>query len=215
MIQAIDGHSRQHNDSLFQQLFKLRHKVFVHGRKWTLPTKTDMEIDQYDVPEAVYFCGQDDNGDVECHVRLTPTVTHSLLADYFPHLVEGRLSPRGEAIYEATRYIVMPTKKSRQSNRAAKANLLLKMLEWADDNGVTHIQTVIDTATFASFCEMTSKTEALGLSSPYGGGPGITGGGECMAIRWPVTQEVMDDLRRYGGLDCAACGACSHQLCAA
>jgi acyl-homoserine lactone synthase len=209
MIQALSGQSRAYNPRLFQQLFKLRHKVFVGGRKWSLPTQGDMEIDQYDVPEAVYFWRQDDDGQVDCHVRITPTTKHSLLADYFPHLVEGDTSPRGKTIYEATRYIAMPSKKTRENNRTAKAELLLQMLEWADANGVTHIQTVIDTATYASFVEMTPDTRPLGLSFPYGGGPTVSGGGECMAIRWPVNEKVMQDLRKYGGIDCEQCGKCS------
>lgn len=215
MIKALSGHRRTDHHDLFRQLFRLRHKIFVSGRKWTLPTQNGMDIDQYDVPEAEYFVRQDENGNVDCHVRLTPTRTHSLLADYFPHLVEGNVSARGDTIYEATRYIVMPSTKSRESNRAAKAELLLEMLRWVEAKGGTHVQTVIDTATFASFCEMTSQTQALGLSFPFGGGPGVPGGGECMAIRWPVNQKVMKDLIVYGGLDCSRCGQCARQTCAA
>lgn len=215
MIQSLSGQRRTDQHELFRQLFKLRHKIFVSGRKWTLPTQNGMDIDQYDVPEAEYFVRQDDNGNVDCHVRLTPTRTHSLLADYFPHLVEGNGSARGDKIYEATRYIVMPSTKSRESNRAAKAELLLEMLRWVEAQGGTHVQTVIDTATFASFCEMTSQTQALGLSFPFGGGPDVPGGGECMAIRWPVNQKVMHDLIVYGGLDCSLCSQCARQSCAA
>lgn len=215
MIQTFSGRQRGDNQELFRQLFKLRHKLFVSARKWTLPTQNGMDIDQYDVADAQYFVRQDSNGNVECHVRLTPTRTHSLLADYFPHLVEGNNAARGDTIYEATRYIVMPTSKSRESNRAAKAELLLAMLRWVEAKGGTHVQTVIDTATFASFCEMTLHTQALGLSFPFGGGPSVSGGGECMAIRWPVNQQVMHDLIAYGDLDCSLCGQCSRESRAA
>jgi N-acyl-L-homoserine lactone synthetase len=211
MLVNLQGVWRPEDDAVRLQLFRLRHKVFVEGRKWSLPSRNDLDIDQYDCPQAAYFCEIDDDGAVQSHVRLTPTVTHSLMADYFPHLVSDRFTPRDPRIYEATRYIVQPSKKSRQSNRQAKARLLVAMLEWAETKGLSHIQTVIDTATYASFVEMTEATIPLGLSYGYGGGPNTPGGGECMGIRWPVTDRVIHDVRSYGGLQCQGCAECDQQ----
>lgn len=54
------------------------------------------------------------------------------------------------------------------------------------------------------YLDLTPLTQPMGLSHPYGGGRACAGGGECMAIRWPVCPQVLDDLRRYarstGGL---------------
>jgi acyl-homoserine lactone synthase len=205
MASHIRGGDRISHRQLMERIFRLRYQIFVVGRQWSLPSTNGMEIDQYDCPEAAYFYDQEDDGTISAHVRLTPTKTHSLLADYFPHLCEGDTDPRGETIWECTRYIVRPSKKSRERNRIAKAELVVTMLEWCKANGITHIQTVIDTATFPTFVEMTSETKPLGLSHLFGGGPEVPGGGECMAWRWPVTDKVIDDIRRYGGLDCSTC----------
>jgi acyl-homoserine lactone synthase len=208
MTQHFCGADRDRlsNREVFERLARLRYQTFVVGRQWTLPTANGLDIDQYDSQHAVYFYDQDDDGTICAHVRLTPTKTHSLLADYFPHLCEDGVDPRGDTIWECTRYIVRPSKKSRDKNRAAKAQLVVTMLEWCRCNGITHIQTVIDTATYPTFLEMTKETQPLGLSHPFGGGPEVSGGGECMAWRWPVTQAVIDDIRRYGGLACPASG---------
>lgn len=198
MIECYSGRDRANYPQLFERLFRLRYKIFIEGRQWSLPAVHDKEIDQYDCQEAVYFFEQQEDGSISSHVRLTPTATHSLLADYFPHLCEAGIDPRGNTIWECTRYIVRPSKKSRESNRKTKTKLIIAMLEWCKANGITHIQTVIDTATFPTFLEMTSETRPLGLSHPFGGGPKAPGGGECMAWRWPVTDEVINDIRRYG-----------------
>ncbi len=92
-----------------------------------------------------------------------------------------------------------PTVKSRNANREAKAKLLSGMLEWALSQRLSFIQTVIDAATLSSFVEMTPKTIPLGLAHPYGGGRKVPGGGECLAIRWPVGPDVVADIREYGG----------------
>lgn len=201
MVITLKGSERTKMPDWFDRMFRLRHQVFVTGRGWSLPSRNGRETDQYDVDGTVYFLDINDDKVIEGSVRLTPTEKHSLLADYYPHLLESGDAPRSPHIYEATRYIVLPVRKSRESNRVVKARLLSAMLEWALGNELSFIQTVIDTATLSSFVEMTLQTIPLGLSYPYGGGRSAPGGGECMAIRWPVTNQVLNDIREYGGLN--------------
>lgn len=203
------GTHRASENQLFEKLFRLRHQIFIQGRQWSLPNCNGLELDQYDCPQAVYFYDQEDDGTIIAHVRLTPTASHSLLADYFPHLVEEGIDPRGNSIWECTRYIVKPSKRSAEANRQAKARLVVTMLEWCLAHGITHIQTVIDTVTFPTFMEMNPETIPLGLSHPYGGGPDATGGGDCMAWRWAVDPKLITNIRLYGGLECGICDVCS------
>lgn len=205
MIEYISGAERARNRQVFERLFRLRYQVFIKDRQWALPTCNGMEYDQYDCREAAYFYELEDDDSICSHVRLTPTRTQSLLADYFPHLVEGDTDPRGDNIWEATRYIVRPGRKSRDRNRAAKARLVVRMLEWCVDHNITHIQAFVDTATFPTYLEMTPQTQLLGLSHPYGGGLDVPGGGECVAWRWPVNATVIADVRQYGGLNSTRC----------
>jgi len=201
MVIVLEGRDRRRQHRYFDQLFRLRHQIFIKGRGWSLPSVNDCEIDQYDVDEAVYLLDLADDDTIQGSVRMTPSEKCSLLADYFPHLVESGESPRSPLVYECTRYIVLPAQKSRESNRTAKARLLGAAVEWSLNHGLAYLQTVIDSVTLSSFVEMTPQTIPLGLSHPYGGGRKTPGGGECMAIRWPITQQVLDDIRAYGGLD--------------
>jgi acyl-homoserine lactone synthase len=201
MVIVLEGRERRRHKEYFDQLFRLRHRIFVKGRGWSLPSVNDCEIDQYDVADAVYLLDLNDEDVIQGSVRMTPSERCSLLADYFPHLVENGESPRSPRVYECTRYIVLPAQKSREANRAAKARLLGAAVEWSLNHGLTYLQTVIDSVTLSSFVEMTPQTIPLGLSHPYGGGRKTPGGGECMAIRWPISQQVLDDILAYGGLD--------------
>jgi acyl-homoserine lactone synthase len=201
MIIVLEGSERRRHHKYFDQLFRLRHQIFVKGRGWSLPSANGCEIDQYDVQDAVYLLDLNEDDIIQGSVRMTPSEKCSLLADYFPHLVESGESPRSPLVYECTRYIVLPAQKSREANRAAKARLLGAAVEWSLNHGLTYLQTVIDSVTLSSFVEMTPQTIPLGLSHPYGGGRKTPGGGECMAIRWPISQQVLDDILAYGGLD--------------
>lgn len=199
MIIILRGDERDKNSKYFDRLFKLRHEVFIKGRGWSLPCGNDRETDQYDVDESVYFLDINQDGLIEGSVRASPTMNHSLLADYFPHLIESDLPARAPDVYECTRYIVMPAHKSRATIRAAKARLLIALFQWAIREKLSYLQTVIDAGTLGSFVEMSPKTIPLGLAHPYGGGRGVPGGGECIAIRWPVGQEVIDDVLEFAG----------------
>ncbi len=200
MVIIIKGNDRAEHPEYFNQLFKLRYKIFVEGRGWSLPTKQGLEIDQYDDDDAIYFLDISEDGVIEGTVRITPTVKSSLTADYFPHLIENGQSPRSHLVYEATRYIVRPTQKSRELNRAAKSRLLAALTEWCLEHDVQSIQTVIDSNTLPTFLELNPKVMPMGLSYAYGGGRNTHGGGDCMAIRWPISQEILEGVRLYGDL---------------
>jgi acyl-homoserine lactone synthase len=197
---VLQGRQRSKFQYYFDQLFRLRHQVFVKERGWSLPSVSrDQEIDQYDVDDAVYFFDLDDDDVIHGSVRMTPTDRHSLLADYFPHLIENGESPRSPAIYEATRYLVLPPRRNRDDVRIAKTRLVRAVVEWCLQQKLTHLQAVVDISTFSTFVEMNPLTMPLGLPHPYAGGKSAPGGGDCIAFRWPITLEVLEHVRTYGG----------------
>jgi acyl-homoserine lactone synthase len=201
MILVLNGNQRAERSDYFDRLFRLRHEIFIKRRGWSLPSVNGWEIDQYDNDDAVYFLDVDDEDVIRGSIRVTPSIKSSLLADYFPHLVENGASLRAPDIFECTRYIAIAGTKTRQQNRAAKSRIISAMLEWSLSRKLSFLQTVIETSTLTSYLELTGLTIPLGLSHPYGGGRRAPGGGECMAIRWPVTLQVLEDVRAYGGLD--------------
>lgn len=200
MIIRISGQERTACRDIFNQLFALRYEVFVKDQQWSLPVRGNLEIDQYDSPDAEYFYGIDASGEIVSHVRLNSTLTGSLLADCFSHMVEPPHSIRGPKILEGTRLIVMPRKKSREISRAAKSELLVAMFEFATEIDATDVQVMVDTRMLSSYLEMTPEVRPIGLSHSYGGGYAAPGGGEAIAIRCPVSRKVIDDIRAYGGL---------------
>lgn len=197
MCIIIRGHEKYKYHDLMEHLFRLRHQIFVEERKWSIPSYNGREIDQYDTDEAVYFINLASNGSIEGSVRMTPSLRSSLLADYFPHLVETGEAPRGPAIYEATRYFVRPMIPTRTALRAAKVRLLVPLFEWCLKEQLEQFQAVIDYGALGAFTELSPMTRVLGAPQPFAGGPSAPGGGHCIAARWPVSQAVIDDIKAY------------------
>jgi acyl-homoserine lactone synthase len=201
MIFVLEGSQRRQLGYYFEQMFSLRHRIFIRELGWNLPrSAADREIDEYDVDEAVYLLDITDNGALQGTVRLTPSVSCSLVADYFSHLVESDVPPRSPLVYEATRYIFLPLSRRADENRASKARLLAGMVEWCFAKKLTHLQCIVDMNTFPAWVELVPQTVPLGLPHPYGGGRGVPGGGDCIAFRWPTTREVIDGIHAYGGI---------------
>jgi acyl-homoserine lactone synthase len=204
MLKIVEGRFRNSFPEFFDLIFRARYETFVLGRQWSLPVqfhRGDREVDQYDNDDAVYFADFDETGHLQGSLRLTPTVTSSLTADYFPHLCETAAIPRDPFVYEGTRYIVNPRVRTTANNRIAKARILAAMTEWAWSIGLLHIQSVIDASLFRPFKELNSEVIALGRIHPYGGGKEVKGGGTCIAIRLPVTEKSIAEVRAYGGLE--------------
>lgn len=66
---------------LFANMFRARHRTFIEGNKWDLPTANGMEFDQYDTP-ASRWVAVHRNGEVLAGVRLTPTTHHCGIYTY-------------------------------------------------------------------------------------------------------------------------------------
>ncbi|MDJ0512458.1 MAG: acyl-homoserine-lactone synthase [Methyloceanibacter sp.] len=201
MVQVIEGKDRARHADLFEKLFRARYETFVVNRRWSLPARNGLEIDQYDTDQAVYFIDIDKTGHLQGALRLTPTVTASLTADYYPHLSDGVVPLRDPLIYEGTRYMACSREKTPGNNRRVKARIISAATEWAWNVGIGHVQTIIDAPLLRSFKKVNSQTFALGSAHPYGGGKGAPGGGTCMAIRLPVTERAVREVKAYGGLE--------------
>ena len=199
MMLIVRGHEKRKHEAVMERMFRLRYQHFVQRRGWSLPTRNKMEIDQYDVDDAVYFILLANDGSIEGTVRLNQTVRSSLLADLFPFLIETGELPRGEHLYEGSRFIVAPAEQSKKTVCRAKSEVLAALVDWCLDHGGRDVQAVIDASMLSSFLEMTMRTRVLGLAHEYGGGVRESGGGKCIAFRWALSDALVDDLRAYGG----------------
>jgi acyl-homoserine lactone synthase len=100
MIFILEDSQRRKLGYYFDRMFKLRHQVFIKELEWNLPkSHADFEIDEYDVDEAIYLLDITDDDTLQGTVRLTPSLSCSLVADYFPHLIECGLPARSPLVW--------------------------------------------------------------------------------------------------------------------
>jgi len=200
MLLIIHGYEIHDNKEIMDKLFRLRYDTFILNRNWALPSRDGMEIDQYDTNESIYFILLNEQKDIVASARITQTLKSSLLADLFPHLIETGESPRGSKLYEGTRFTLSPKLRSCAEARRARAEIGCSTVKWVLEHGGTQIQAVVDYSSFPNMVAMSMQTRPLGLPHEYAGGQGVSGGGKCIAFRWDLSSELIDDFQQYGGM---------------
>jgi acyl-homoserine lactone synthase len=136
MIYILSGRDAHRYPGLMEQVYRLRHQVFVEELGWTALVKPDgLERDQFDHPDAVHhICVRD--GKVAGYQRMLPTVEPHLLSDVYPELCEYAI-PRGHDTYELTRYCVAPGfREGRRGVGSVGSELMAGGVEWGLASGV-------------------------------------------------------------------------------
>jgi len=136
--------------ALQEQVFRLRHHVFVEKLGWEAIRRADgLEIDDFDTDAAIHFVVQDGENNIKAYARLLPTTQAHLLSVVYPHLLDDAAKmPVGSDIYEWTRSTALPIRATPGTDQReqfpglglafdkAGQTLFLGIVEWGLANGV-------------------------------------------------------------------------------
>lgn len=139
MIKLIQGDQVKNHQDIMEQVWRLRHDVFVEEKKWMdLSKPNKREIDQFDNDDALHMIAMEDD-QVVGYQRMLPTTKPYLLSEVYPHLCETEL-PRTSKIWEWTRYAVKKEHRAVDRKVSPIANRLLSaIVEWGIKNDVSSI----------------------------------------------------------------------------
>lgn len=109
MVLVIDDSNIARYCDVMEKVYLFRHKLFVECLKWEECRRQDgREIDQFDGPGCIHLVRM--GGDeVTAYTRLLPTTQPHLLTEVYPHLVQVGPAPRGQRVFEWTRFGILPS----------------------------------------------------------------------------------------------------------
>jgi acyl-homoserine lactone synthase len=168
MIYIVSGQDLQQRPALMEQVYRLRHQVFVEELGWKdLASADGLEHDQFDRPDAIHhICVRD--GKVAGYQRMLPTVAPHLLSDVFPELCEGPV-PRGINTYELSRYCVAPGyREGRRGVSSVGSELMAGGVEWALACGVNKVTTEVETIWVLRWLQLKFLVRPLGFETRIG-----------------------------------------------
>jgi acyl-homoserine lactone synthase len=192
MIHVFNGADVSHYPDIFEQVYRLRHQVFVEELGWEdLRSPSGLEIDQFDSPRAIHHvCIRD--GRVVGYQRMLPTIEPHLLSDVFPNLCVGQ-PPRGPHIYELTRYCVAAGhREGRRGVGSVGSELIAGFVEWGTAVGVSKVIIEFETNWVLRAIQLQFLARPLGFQTTIGKQ-------NIVATELTIGEHTLDTIRAYRG----------------
>jgi len=184
MIHVVSGANRHLYAERLEELYRLRHDIFVGERGWRDLARPDArEIDAYDNEDTVYFIAIEDGRIVGGH-RLYPTTKPNMISEIFPHLAAVRGVPSDATIWEWSRYFIVKDKRDGALNHM----LMAAVQEFCLDEGISGISAVMETWWLPRFQQAGFDVHPLGL-------PALVNGEWTMAGLIDISEGTLSPLR--------------------
>ena len=200
MILVIDALNRHLFDSVLDEMFQLRARVFGERLGWDVSIVDGREIDEFDALDPAYVVGLDDSARVVSCVRALQTTGPHMLADVFSSILQGEAPLRSSTLWESTRFCV-DTDRLSLSGRGpgsvsrATCELMVGSLEYARSNGISDIVTVID--------PVMNRVLKRSDNAPYDyvGATVQMGKTKAMAALLDCSEERIARVRAFAGIE--------------
>jgi acyl-homoserine lactone synthase len=182
MLHVVQNDAAPVRDGIFRSMFAARKSVFVDLLKWDVPVLDDCyEIDQFDDEHARYLILADRDDRHLGSARLLPTMRPHILDSLYAVLCEDA-PPRGEAIFEVTRFCLDRRLQARE-RRAVRDALVAALAGHAIDHGIESYTAIAELGWFQQILAFGWRCEPLGL-------PHVVDGRALAALRIVITPET-------------------------
>ena len=198
MILVIDGLNRDKFEDVLDEMFQLRARVFGGRLGWEVHIEDGREFDQFDDLNPAYVVGLDDEGYVVSCARFLQTTGPHMLSDVFHAILDGEPPLRSATIWESTRFCVDTQRLSSDEKGSnvsrATSELMIAMLEFTRNSGISDIITVIDPVMYRGLKRSNcAPYDYLGKVTPMGKVA-------AMAALLDCTDARINGLRSFSGI---------------
>lgn len=145
MIRIVTKDNAERNVSNLYEMHRIRKAVFKDRLGWDVTVTGELEIDEYDALGPNYVLSMDRYGNLNGCVRLLPTTGPNMLRDIFPSFVTKGAVPRGERVWEASRFAANGNSTAAEGGLSQTTyDLLIGVLKFGLSNGIGAIACVVD-----------------------------------------------------------------------
>jgi N-acyl-L-homoserine lactone synthetase len=145
MIRIVTKDNAERNVSNLYEMHRIRKAVFKDRLNWDVTVTGELEVDEYDALGPNYVLSMDRYGNLNGCVRLLPTTGPNMLRDIFPSFVTKGAVPRGERVWEASRFAANGNSTAAEAGLSQTTyDLLIGVLKFGLSNGIGAIACVVD-----------------------------------------------------------------------
>lgn len=198
MILVIDALNRHRFQSVLDDMFELRARVFHERLGWDVKVHDGKEIDMFDDLDPAYLVALDDDYNVVGCNRMLQTTGPHMLSDVFHDILDGEPPLRSATVWENTRFCI-DTERLKRSNSGRSVSytaceLMAGITEYALESGLSDVISVVDPAMdrILKRCDNT----------PYGylGKTVQVGKTKALAALSDITDERLARIRAFAGI---------------
>jgi acyl homoserine lactone synthase len=198
MILIIDALNRDRFESVIDDMFKLRARVFHDRLGWEVSVQDGRECDLFDSLDPVYLVALDESYDVVGCNRMLQTTGPHMLTDVFQDILMGEPPLRSVTVWENTRFCIDTDRLKRpEATRSVSytaCELMAGIAEYAYESGITDVISVVDPAMdrILKRCDY----------APYGylGQTVQMGKTKALAALSDITEERISRIRNFAGI---------------
>lgn len=199
MILVVDALNKHRFQSVLDEMYQLRARVFHDRMGWDVKVRNGREIDEFDELDPAYIIALDSSYSVVGCARLLQTTGPHMLSDVFYDILDGEPPLRSVTVWESTRFCVDRDKldkgTARNSVSYTTCELMAGILEYGRDSGIADIITVID--------PVMDRVLKRSDNAPYGyvGKTADMGKVKALAALCDCTDERIDKVRAFAGIE--------------
>ena len=196
MIEVYSAAALARDPALYDEMLRLRYRVFHERLGWDVPTRSGFDFDQYDVCSPNYILAfNDDHRIVGCW-RLLPTTGPYMLNEVFSELLEGNPAPTSPLIWESSRFAVDTEYDGKAGLGAVhrySAELFCALVEFAMASGIDEVLTVYDV-------RIARLLNRLGAKALWTSGRHQVGNTIAVAGRFRCDADMLNSIRQSTGI---------------
>ncbi|MEJ1968062.1 MAG: acyl-homoserine-lactone synthase [Rhizomicrobium sp.] len=189
MIEVVTSRNALLYRDALQDMFHLRHRIFVEKMGWEALRKPDrIEKDQFDTDAAIYLLLTEDDGTVIGAHRMLPTTGPHLFSDVFPQACSVKGVQRGETTLELTRTCVDEEALDRKAMETARKRLMVGLFEFC-------LRAGYDKVTILTPTDLLFRYLLIGIDIKPLGMPVDIDGNKQVAVIVTVNRQALDAMR--------------------
>ena len=188
MIRIVTKDNAERNVSNLYEMHRIRKAVFKDRLGWDVTVTGELEVDEYDALGPSYVLSMDRYGNLNGCVRLLPTTGPNMLRDIFPSFVTKGAVPRGERVWEASRFAANGNSTAAEAGLSQTTyDLLVGVLEFGLSNGISTIACVVDVRMERVLRRAGWQIERLGPARRIGNTIAMAG---QLEVSVPILQQL-------------------------
>lgn len=198
MIEIIQAGQSGKTESLID-MHRVRKFIFKDRMGWDVDISPDgLEIDDFDLPEAVYILVRDEKSRVSGVWRMLPTTSPSMIRNIWPQFLEDFSMAQSNDAWEVSRFGVYtydddPRAHIRNVSKIT-AQLISTLLGICTTNQINDIYTMYNPQVGRSVSKIGFIAAEVSQERPVDGKPSIVG-------RFRTDQNMRQKIQKITGID--------------